>query len=235
MELLSIRTWEYSIVTFLHELPRRWVAIALPGVGDTDRPHATYESFSQIPVAPADASQLEWLRGAKAWDDSAMALACESAVADISLPTMTALVGDAAPSDLMDFIANPDLRKRLPTATDAYFDLGEEVRTVDGGRLLHLVSDSQWVMHWSIYIGDDGQTAVVASDYPVGFHLDEGDREYWSGAPSHYFLCALSFGEFAWRWWMDNEIFYRSTAEKLPLTRAQQNYLDEYGEPSSLE
>lgn len=72
------------------------------------------------------------------------------------------------------------------------------------------------VMHTSIYLGDDGQTAVVASDYPVGFHLDEGDREYWSGAPSHYVLCAHSVGEFAWRWRMNNEIFYRCASKSVP-------------------
>ncbi|MCU1580119.1 MAG: hypothetical protein JWP19_2323 [Rhodoglobus sp.] len=164
-----------------------------------------------------------------------MAAASEDAIADLSSLAMTALVGDSGPRDLVDFIASPDLRRRLPSATDAYFDLGEEVRAVDGGRLLHLISDSQWAMHWSVYIGDDGQTAIVASDYPVGFRLDQDDMEYWSGVSSHYFLCALTFGEFAWRWWMDNEIFYHSTVDKLPLTRAQQNYLDEYGEPRSLE
>ena len=220
---------------FFKDLPRRWITIKLPSVGHPGRLHATYESFAEFPPAPADVGRLDWLGDAQEWESSALAAASNDAVTDLALTTLTARLAEGAPPDLLDFIGNPDLRRRLPSATEAYFDLGDEICAVEGGRLLHLVSDSQWVMHWSVYIGDDGQTGIVASDFPVGFHLDEADTEYWSGVSSHYFLCALTFGEFAWRWWMDNEIFYHSKVDKLPLTIAQQTYLDGYGEPSSLQ
>ena len=220
-------------MTFLDGLPRQWITIALPGVGGANRPRSTYQSFSKVPVVSVDLSQFQWLRDAREWPDSAMAVASPSAATNISLPALTALIGDTTPSELITFVSDPDLRRRLPSATDANFDLGEELRAVDGGRLVHLVSDSQWVIHWSLYIGDDGEIAVVASDYPVGFRLSEDDRDYWSGVPGSYFVCALSFSEFIWRWWMDNEVFSLSFAG-LPLTDAQLAYLDQYGEPGAL-
>jgi hypothetical protein len=220
-------------VTFLQELPRQWVTINLPGVGE--RHPSTYVAFDRFPAAPADVDLFKWLREAGPRQGSALATTDESAKVDISMFELHAMVGDAAPSDLVDFISNPELRTHLPSATDAYFDLGDQVRDVDGGRLLHLVSDSQWVMHWSIYIGDDGVSAIVASNYPVGFHLGIDDLDYWSSSPIRYYLCAASFGEFAWRWWMDNETFYRNTVDNLPLTRDQDDYLAEYGDPRQLD
>jgi hypothetical protein len=222
-------------MSFMDGLPRRWITVSLPGVGDGSRQKSTYESFAQVPSVSVDLTSFEWLQNAKTWVSSTLATPSEQAVVDLSLSTLAARIGIDAPLDLVEFATNPDLRTRIPSATDSYFDLGDEVLNVDGGRLLHLVSDSQWSMHWSLYIDDDGQTEILASDFPVGFQLGGDDTESWSRASPHYFRCAPSFGEFAWRWWMDNEIFFRTAVDKLPPTPAQETYLTGYGNPRSLD
>lgn len=164
-----------------------------------------------------------------------MAAPCEFAECDLSLGALQALIQGEPPADLFRFVTESGLRQRLWSATDSYFDLGHRLENVDGGQLLHLVSDSQWVMHWSVFLGHGGETAVVASPFPAGFNLDAGEVEFWTEEPVWYAICAASFAEFAWRWWMDNEIFRRVEMDQLPLSDAQRRYVQQYGEPRLLE
>jgi len=117
---------------------------------------------------------LEWLKRAARHPDDHMASAFPSAVLDLSEDAIGQLLGDhqALPDDFSVFITD-GLRDRLRSATDSYFDLGDSVVDVDGGRLLHLISDSQWVYHWLLYVGDDGDSAVVGTDF---FRIQIGSR-----------------------------------------------------------
>lgn len=168
-----------------------------------------------------------------------MAHACDDAVRDISEQGMTDLVGSDAtlPKDLTRFLQNGGLRDRLRSATDSYFDLGDAAVTVDGGRLVHLISDSQWVFHWLLYLGEDGSSAVVGTGFPAGFDLDADEYEDadWLHEEPRYVLVSGSFAEFIWRWWMDNEIFYRAVVAKASLTTEQEAYVAQYGPPTSLD
>lgn len=76
------------------------------------------------------------------------------------------------PADLRAFASEPELRRRLFSATDSYVDAGERLEPVQGGHLLHLVADSQWVFHWLAVIGDDGSTGVVCSAAALGYSDD---------------------------------------------------------------
>jgi hypothetical protein len=81
-------------------------------------------------------------------------------------------------------------------------------------------------MHWLLYLGDDAGSAVVATPRPIGFDLDEDEEEaYWAEEQLEYVRCAETFREFIWRWWMDNEIFYRVKVEGQQLTDQQRNYI----------
>lgn len=127
------------------------------------------------------------------------------------------------------------MRQRLRSATDSHFDLGHRLEDVGGGHLLHLVSDSQWVMHWSLFLGDGGDTAVVASPFPSGFDLDAEELEPWVDEPASHAICAASFAEFTWHWWMDNEVFRRVEMDRVSLSEEQRHYVQQNGPAKELE
>jgi hypothetical protein len=214
-------------------LPRRWITIQVPGTDPSPRLRSTYVAYDggAVPRVPEGVGDWSWLRRAPVREGS-MASRCELAECDLSSEALWRLLPNGPPADLLAFVLEPDLRARLWSATDAYFDLGHHVVDADGGHLLHLVSDSQWVMHWSLYLGRDGRTAMVAGPGPTGFDLDEEDQ---AARRDGYTICADSFPEFLWRWWMDNEVFRRLVMEKVPLTDAQQRYVRQYGQARLLD
>ncbi len=216
---------------FLARLPRRWVTIQVPGTYG-ERILGTYVGYDELPPTPVDVADLAWLRDAPRHPEDYLARASEDAVRDLSAQAVADLLGDRAtvPDDFARFLGD-GLRDRLRSATDSYFDLGDFTVAVEGGRLLHLISDSQWVYHWLLYLGDDGTSAVVGTTSPTGFTPDPDDDQQ---EPSEYVVVANSFAEFTWRWWMDNEIFYRAVVEKTPLTPTQQSYIAQYGNPVPL-
>lgn len=116
------------------------------------------------------------------------------------------------PADLRAFVSEPELHRRLFSATDAYVDAGERLEPVPGGQLLHLVSDSQWVAHWLAVIGDDGATGVICSATALGYPDAAGDADDAS-APV---WVADSVAEFVWRWWADNCAFAMAHPNRSP-------------------
>lgn len=226
-------------MSFLSDLPRTWVTIQIPGTAPQQL-HATYVGYAadQLPPPPADVARLTWLERAAHHPTDHMA-AAEHAVRNISAQNFADLVGSRVPvpDDLSRFLVDGGLRERLRSATASYFDLGDTAVTVDGGRLVHLISDSQWVFHWLLYLDDDGSSAVVGTSFPAGFDLapDEYDDADWPPEDRRFTLVADSFAEFVWRWWMDNEIFYRAVVEKAGLTTEQEAYVARYGPPVRLD
>ncbi|TCC42987.1 hypothetical protein [Kribbella sindirgiensis] len=216
---------------FLTQLPHRWVTIQVPGTY-SERSFATYVGYDERPPAPADVGDFKWLRNAPRHPEDHLADASDDAVRDLSAQTVAELLGDDAtiPDDFARFL-DEGLRDRLRSATDSYFDLGDFIVAVEGGRLLHLISDSQWVYHWLLYLGDEGTSVVVGTMSPAGFTPDPDDPPLDS---TEYVVVADSFAEFTWRWWMDNEIFYHSAVDRTSLTPNQQAYVTQYGHPTKL-
>lgn len=104
---------------------------------------------------------------------------------------------------------------------------------LDAGTLLHFLSDSQWVCHWLLYTGPDGE-AVVTSYDPLGFELGEDEetvREA-SSATLDAAVCAESFSEFLYRFWIENEIWFALARPGLlrrpRLTDEQRRYVEHY-------
>lgn len=156
--------------------------------------------------------------------DSTLGRAQEGVARDLTAQALTELpISQALPSGFTGFVNDPGLRTHLRSATWCCFDLGHRLQAAPGGQLLHLISDSQSVMHWLLYLGDGGASAVVATRRPIGFNLDEDEEEaYWPQEQWEYLRCADTFQEFIWRWWMDNEIFYRVQRIRVHGSRGRQ-------------
>jgi len=199
-------------------LAHAWVTIGVPG---TTHPRtSTYVLYPAdgVPALPVSLSQgdgLGWLRGLSAagsgmtpdeWSHTTTMLSTEGV--DRLLRTAGASPAfERLPADLRAFASEPELHRRLFSATDAYVDAGEHLEPVRGGHLLHLVSDSQWVLHWLAFIGDDGSTGVVCSADALGYVDDAEDDGTPGRGTDEPVWVADTVAEFVWRWWADNYAF----------------------------
>jgi hypothetical protein len=119
------------------------------------------------------------------------------------------------PQSLRRFAAQGSLQRRVRSATACYLDLGDLlVRTsVDDAYLIHVLSDQQWVRHWLVYVDSLAREAVVTSSVPIGFELPpDWPEETPSVVPLDGSLdlevCADSFAEFMYRFWIENELYF---------------------------
>jgi hypothetical protein len=103
-----------------------------------------------------------------------------------------------------------------------------QCRTSSGGRLVHFLSSSQWILHWLLFTGDSGEQAVVTTRYPECFDLTPDDIEAYAGTRKGYQICADTFLEFVWRFWIENETWFALSVDKQPLTPAQDEYVRHY-------
>jgi hypothetical protein len=214
----------------LRELKRVWWSIELPAYrnhprGQTYSPFE-YETLPRIERKLDD--HLEWLlaeppvRASLADDEEP-----ERAATLEQLHELWPDGADQAPSSFRAFLASPEPRRRLRSATACYLDLGSFIVPVEaGGSLVHFLSDQQWVMHWLLYVGPGRQEAVVVTYRPYGF--DAPDEAPPTFEPRrHSAVCAESFAEFLYRFWIENEIWFALDA-KGSLTDEQRKYVEHY-------
>jgi hypothetical protein len=169
-----------------------------------------------------------WLTASPEHADSTLALAYDGAQHDIGEWDTWAGPpgGSGVPGEFVRFARDPGLRRHLRSATDCVFDLGDRSVEVPGGRLVHFLSDSQWVLHW-LFTDDSGKQAVVTTRYPECFDLSAVDMEAYTDTKG-YQICADTFLEFIWRFWVENEIWFALSVDKQPLTPAQDEYIRHY-------
>ncbi len=138
----------------------------------------------------------------------------------------------ALPRAFTTFISEPEMRMRVRSATACYLDLAQfAVDVAGGGSLIHFLSDQQWILHWLVYVGAHGSEAVVVTETPLGFEADEHRFARFDPASDSASVCAGSFSEFLYRFWIDNEIYFRSlpnARNERPLTDEQRRYAEHF-------
>lgn len=219
---------------------RGWWGIELPGYREAG---ATYERLdvSLPPIERELDEQLAWLRAQPAVPESlAVAPASPDPIRPADGSGLAALVEGWAlqlPPEFSAFVGDPEPRRRVRSCTACYLDLADVVVPAPGGALVHFLSDQQWVLHWLLYVGDDGNDAVLSTDLPYGF-TSGGAPSAFDAAPENdegTIVCAESFSEFLYRFWIENEIWFAladvDEGEKpRPLTAEQRRYVEFYAD-----
>jgi hypothetical protein len=223
----------------LEMLPRVWQFPELPGYREPAHDYGTYfaSDYSALPpVARELDDEFGWLRAEPAVLGS-LTDADYSQVPQrpASADELAALIGKSGvtpPRSFATFVADGQLHARIRSCTACYLDLADViVPTEDGGWLIHFLSDSQWVLHWLLYVGPESGEAVVVTQLPFGLQLDEAPTRF-DPANVDAWVCAASFSEFVYRFWIENEIWYRlsraGSNTEPPLSVEQQAYVDHY-------
>lgn len=218
-------------------LPRGWWGTELPGYREPLTGFATYSMYpgDLPPIQRELDDRLSWLLAQPRLPDS---LAGNAASPEPTRPArraeLEALLGRTEfelPVSFSTFIYDPDHRTRVRSCTACYLDLADTaVPADDGALLIHFLSDQQWVLHWLLYLGRDGREAVVATETPYGFDTPEASSSF-EPQPDRAIVCAESFGEFLYRFWIENEIWFALAdpdEEPQPLTEEQRRYVEYY-------
>jgi hypothetical protein len=82
--------------------------------------------------------------------------------------------------------------------------------------------------HDQLLFAGAGEQTVVTTSFPAGFALTSDDRRAYPGEPT-YEICANTFLELIWRFWMEDEIWFAVAYENNPLTSSQHHYMNHYG------
>lgn len=204
-------------------IPRLWQTIGVPGVLEFD--FATYSPVpldAMPPLGRALDGRLDWLLDAPSHDPSLQRGPDDPAERDADATGLQAIATAVSliPT-FRRFIEDPEPRRHIRSATACYLDLAHfAIAVSDGGVLIHFLSDQQWVLHWLLYLGPDGSEAVVVTENALGF--DEGEGEPirvvdLTNAANWMSVCSDTFEEFLYRYWIENELFFRLAVDKMSL------------------
>jgi len=134
------------------------------------------------------------------------------------------------PSDFVLFIRDVDLHAKVRSCTGCYLELSDfAVRThgSEDGFLIHFLSDSQYILHWFLYLNLNNEHCVLVSRNPYGFQgLDNSKSIDIQNEPMWF--CAPTFKEFVYRFWLENEIYFTLIDKDRPLTQVESSYLTHY-------
>jgi hypothetical protein len=224
-------------------LPRIWLNVELPGM-QAGPEHSTYvgrrlEDLPPVPIELDD--EFDWLRlhgaphaqsGLDQPDEFVRPLP-STAVCDLA-----AQIGVKLPSDFVRFMTSTELQSFVRSCTACYLDPGERaVETIGAipGFLFHFLSDSQSCAHWYLHVIPSGQSVVLESDDLYGYRIENSD---WMDNPAcrleridvaglDFRVCASSFSEFLFRFWIENEIWYglKVEANQRRLSALESTYL----------
>jgi hypothetical protein len=81
-----------------------------------------------------------------------------------------------------------------------------------GGYLIQALSDQQWCLHWLLCLDAARNEALLTSTEPIGINLP-GDEKAprvipLDGEAMGLDVCADTFAEFLYRFWIENEIVF---------------------------
>lgn len=195
-----------------------WLGIELPGYRPGDGTYMLYAYEALPPIQETLDDDFAWLEAYPEWKSSIGTYGYNQKKR-ASVAELEEKAGRQLPAAFHRFMNSKELQRRVRSCTDCYLELGDRpVRTAGDhpGYLIHFLSDSQWVLHWFLFVGDDGQEGVVVSPNPYGMKGDEGDealnnlyqRDDIDLIQAPTWFCADSFSEFIYRFWLENEIWF---------------------------
>lgn len=161
--------------------------------------------------------------------------------------------GLAIPESFTQFMPVPELHARFRSGTCYWFTLSNRLVRCPGfagAYMICFLRDQQDCILWCLCLTPDGRHCVLAVPDDAVSTLSETSRDALCGdlgddevddgddavegeesAISTIRVCADSFEEFAYRFWIEDEISFKLAGlETQPLTDAERAYLDHYAQ-----
>ncbi len=142
--------------------------------------------------------------------------------------------GLSIPQSFINFMSKSNLIKKIRSNTSCVFDLSdyiEEIPNTNGIYFLKFLSDSQFCCHWYLCLDKEGHYFIGNSHKHYRskseYNEDYGD-EYKDYIGK---FCSYTFNEFIYRFWIENEIWYKIVWEKIGienLNEMEKQYVQHY-------
>ena len=147
--------------------------------------------------------------------------------------------GIALPKPFVAFMSNLEFQKRIPSCTACYFELYDRVMPCpvhQNNLAIRFLDDQQSVLTWYLYLTPRGEHCVVVSRSIFDF-LTEYEQQFTEAVRAEVlrdtFVCAPSFEEFLYRFWLENCIEFTLMERHRDLTDREQDYLSHYATQKS--
>jgi hypothetical protein len=148
------------------------------------------------------------------------------------------------PDAFQRFMNSPELMDRIPSCTDCYFELSEKLVPCPGREedyIIRFLNAAQGQIAWYLYLTAQGEHCVLVG-YPLLDLLSDPESPEYSAQGitekerrmvfegRGVYVCASSFEEFLYRFWIENILWYKLDwyAGPPPLTEEEKSYLSHY-------
>lgn len=138
------------------------------------------------------------------------------------------------PTPFLTFMRSAELRQRIPSVTDCYYDLSERLVPCPerDGYIVRFLDDSQSVVTWFLYLSATHAPCVIGTGGPLDlwndpsyFPDDEQEREAEKKQiVAATRVCAATFESFLYRFWLEN-VLWIALSQKRSLDSVQERYL----------
>ena len=149
--------------------------------------------------------------------------------------TQSGALGLTLPDAFMRLMLSRELQDRIPSCTACFFKLGERILPCPGdpnGYIVRFLNDQQDCVLWYLYLNKAGEHCVLAALPELETYADPAhpaEPEMIARVVAATWICAPTFAEFIYRFWLENEIWFRlNESGGGPLDEAEQRYVDFY-------
>jgi hypothetical protein len=202
------------------ELQGAWYTYGLPGIECTG---ATYcrRALADVPSIEAPTPLWSWVPRVPhplEWSIDGASEGQERAFLDAVATARLQL-----PDSFIEFVTRRELRDAIRSGTGCWWTLGPDslaTLPADPTPTIRFLNDQQDVLFWYLLLDGSPDPPVVVS------YQDFGDPTVEPGPPDDVWKCASTFHEFMYRFWIENEVSFRSEAGER-LTPEQAVYLAE--------
>ncbi len=208
-----------------------------------------YDSLPPLPIAPGRLNgSFRWLATPDDATNTRMAVYRPSAEARSKdaqrlgeLQREANQLGLTFPAAFITLMQSQTLQDAIPSCTACYFQLADHILPCpgrSGGYLIRFLHDQQDVLAWDLYLTPEGQHCVTVSPFDMET-LEDDIKRYPNttleqALDNNAFVCASTFEEFIYRFWLENTIWFNLNESSGPvLTPEQQQYLAHYSAGSA--
>ncbi len=214
---------------------RGWITAGHSSLWNCDSTYC-YVPCELLPAVDA-AGDLRWLKDVSPQLANTISDTCTLGSADNEIQNLEAIAAEAGarglklPDSFLRFMGSPDLQRLVPSCTACYLELSDELTPLpeaEGDFLLRFMNDSQACCLWYLWLRQGETPRVLAARYffePDIFAAMACDGVEYDDAVRGALLCADSFPDFLYRFWIENTIWY-SLHDRMALTPRQQEYRD---------
>ena len=219
------------------KISRTWIASGTSKLWGTKGTYS-FVAYDRLPPLPSTDPSFTWLASVPDRDyDCTLGSDDNKFESLATIEAELGRLGFCLPEDFSMFIRKPDIHKHIPSCTACFLELSDTViplPSFPGSYVVRFMNDSQCCVLWYLLFQPSLPVRVLASAYfiendifqAMEYMADEEQLLDYSNILQNAYICAESFGEFIYRFGLENMIWF-ATYEDKPLSPVEQKYLDQ--------